>query len=206
AGWPLRRWRSGELYGNAGTAPDGGEGARVAGHPGDDGHRAGRPDLVAAAHRRGAEENTKGLTRGPVAEIAEGHDLLGQLGLQRQTGAEVDLVAPGLGPRAERKPGGDGGGSARVVQLAGGADATGGDANRAFHIHGGPEVAPKPPDSRCAPAWPGRASLTERLLDRLVERGQPGLDVLAEVHAQHAPAAVGQDVDVAARLRRLDDA
>ena len=47
--------------------------------------------------------------------------------------------------------------------------------------------------------------LAERLLDRRVQRLEAGGHVRAQVHAQRAPLALGQHLEVAARLRRLDD-
>src|SRR5216683_1191686 len=46
----------------------------------------------------------------------------------------------------------------------------------------------------------------EARLDRRFQRGEPGLDIAAEMDAQGAPTALGEDIEVAARLRRLDGA
>src|SRR5882724_410639 len=201
------------FYRNAGSGPHRLEGARVAGDPPDDGHGAGRPDLVALAHGRAAEEDAERLAGRPVAEVAERDRVLRGVGGRAEREAEVDLVAPGIRLGGDRELGGDGGGRARVVQLAGRADATGGDPDRPRHLPTwGPRNGPHAPmtlgaprRSRSAPREPA-SHLPDGLLDRLVERGQPALDVLAEVHAQHAPAALGQHAEVAAGLGGLDDA
>src|ERR1700731_1876663 len=49
-------------------------------------------------------------------------------------------------------------------------------------------------------------TLVQRILDRAIEHFQAGLEIALEMHAQRAPAALGQHVEIAARLRRLDDA
>ena len=45
----------------------------------------------------------------------------------------------------------------------------------------------------------------ERLSDGIREGRQSRRDMRAEMHAQHAPIALGQHLEIAARLRRLDD-
>jgi hypothetical protein len=47
---------------------------------------------------------------------------------------------------------------------------------------------------------------SKRLPDGVLERRQARRDVRAEMDAQHTPIAVGQDIEIAARLRGLDDA
>ena len=44
------------------------------------------------------------------------------------------------------------------------------------------------------------------MLDCLVERGEAGGDVGAEMNAQRAAVAFGENLKIAARLRRLNDA
>src|SRR6266850_222175 len=128
--------RSDSFYRNPGPGPDLLEDTGVAADAPDHGDRAGRPDLVALAHRRGAEEDAERLAGRPVAEIAEGHGLLRGVGGCGERQAEVDLVAPRLGLGRDRKLGGDGRRRARVVQLAGRGDTPGGDPNRARHAAG----------------------------------------------------------------------
>src|SRR2546427_13227921 len=67
---------------------------RVAAHAPHHVHRARRPDLVAPAGRRRPEEDAEGVTRRPVAEVTERHDLLRPVRLGAHRDAEVDLVAP----------------------------------------------------------------------------------------------------------------
>jgi hypothetical protein len=47
---------------------------------------------------------------------------------------------------------------------------------------------------------------SKRLSDGVLERRQAGSDVRAEMDAQRTPVAFRQDVEIAARLRGLDDA
>ncbi len=42
--------------------------------------------------------------------------------------------------------------------------------------------------------------------DRAIERLQAGFEITLEMHPQRAPAALGQHVEIATRLRRLDHA
>ena len=51
-----------------------------------------------------------------------------------------------------------------------------------------------------------RCSVTAGLFQRPGERPQPGIDIARQVHTQKTPAALGEHVEIAARLRRLDDA
>ena len=48
-------------------------------------------------------------------------------------------------------------------------------------------------------------ALGQRLLDGPADRGQAGVDVLADVDSKRAPAALGQDLEVPSRLGGLDD-
>src|SRR5438093_3201960 len=161
--------RSDSLYRNAGSRAHAREDARVTRHAPDHGHRAGRPDLVALAHRGGPEEDAERLAWRPVPEIAQRDGLLRGVGGRAERKAEIDLVAPGLGLGRDRKPGSDGGGRARVVQLAGDDHATGADPNR-FHWMGAtrwppaPHMFDAPRRSRGTPLN-ARRSLTDGLLD-----------------------------------------
>src|SRR5579875_1787717 len=62
-------------------------------------------------------------------------------------------------------------------------------------------IRPSPTMPSCILASP----LRESLIPRVGERTQPGRDIRAEMHAQGAPSAFGQHVEIAARLRRLHD-
>src|SRR5262245_2226547 len=92
---------SARLYRNARARADALERSRVADDAADDVDRAGRPDLVAAAHGGGTEEDAEGLAGRPVAEVAHLHDLARRFWRQRQADVEVDLVAPGLPARLD---------------------------------------------------------------------------------------------------------
>src|ERR1700730_16274108 len=67
-----------------------------------------------------------------------------------------------------------------------------------------PPMRPKPIMPSCI--WPSPVVLLcERLPRGVLERRQPGRDVRAEMDAQGAPAAFSHHLEVAARLRGLDD-
>src|SRR5579863_9804111 len=70
-------------------------------------------------------------------------------------------------------------------------------------------ASPYPPVSIPVPAGSCRPDAVRRfpaaLLDHLGQARQPRRDVRAEVHAQRAPAAVGENLEVAPRLGGLDD-
>ena len=79
------------------------EDAGVADDLAHDVHGARRTDLVATAHRRGAEEDAEGAARRPVTEIASVDDLAWRLERRRHADPEIHLVAPRLSRRLERQ-------------------------------------------------------------------------------------------------------
>src|ERR1700676_4043681 len=68
-----------------------------------------------------------------------------------------------------------------------------------------PPILPSPTMPICIRLLPKSAS-SKRLPDGIFERRHPDRDVRAEMDAQHTPVAFGQDIEIAARLRGLDDA
>src|SRR5580704_6158881 len=68
-----------------------------------------------------------------------------------------------------------------------------------------PPMRPKPIMPSCIGLLP-IFRLCQRVSNGVLERCQAGGDVRAEMDAQEAPVAFGQHFEVAARLRRLDDA
>src|SRR5215472_11485966 len=48
--------------------------------------------------------------------------------------------------------------------------------------------------------------LLHGLLDRTAQRSKAGIEITCDVRPQGAPAALGKDIVIAARLRGLDDA
>src|SRR5665647_3510598 len=75
-------WRSSSLrllHGNLCAGGDGPERRGVALHLAEDGHLAGRPDLIAPAHGGGAKEDAEGAAWPPVAQVAQLHHLLALL-------------------------------------------------------------------------------------------------------------------------------
>src|SRR5882762_8844692 len=69
-----------------------------------------------------------------------------------------------------------------------------------------PPMRPSPTMPSCISLLPMVAALPQRLPDRFLERRQAGRHMGAEMHAHNAPPALRQHLEVAARLRRLDDA
>ena len=145
-----------------------------------------------------------------VAAVDDDVALLHQLG-ERLDGLLGDLA------RRQHHPGG-----ARLLQLLdeilqrfGACRAVGGEIGNSFLAlvvnDGGvsvlhqaaDDVAAHPPQSdhaelHCLP-------LTECVCDRGVQHLQPRSKIALQMHPQRAPAAFGQHVEIAARLRRLDD-
>src|SRR5690349_10066572 len=113
--------------------------------------RAGRPDLGAAAGRRGPVEDAERGARRPVAQIAELHHLPGILALGLHRDREVDLVAPDLARDAERQGLPDRGGGRRAVE----------DRVRGHLAHRDPDLSVSHGDARWARAsvasGPGRS-------------------------------------------------
>ena len=104
-----------------------------------------------------------------------------------------------------------------IFQRVGAGCAFAGEAGDRLRIlvvdHGGVAVLHQPADDIAAhPAEPDHAelhiltSLAERFRNRGIERGQSRSEVALEMDAQRAPPAFGEHVEIAARLRRLDDA
>src|SRR4030095_4789200 len=87
---------SARLYRNAGTRADTLQRPGVADDVPDDVDGAGRPDLVAAAHGGGAEEDAEGLARRPVGDVPQVHDPARRLLGEGQADGEIDLLAPTL--------------------------------------------------------------------------------------------------------------
>src|SRR5581483_4917632 len=68
------------------------------------------------------------------------------------------------------------------------------------------EIFPPMRPSPMMPICMGRSPLCERAFDRRFERGKSGIQIAAEMNAQRAPLALKENAEIAARLRRLDDA
>src|SRR4029453_17857559 len=124
---------SARLYRNAGTRADTLQRPGVADDVPDDVDGAGRPDLVAAAHGGGSEEDGEGRAGRPVAEVPQLHDLARRLRGEGQADVEVDLVAPRLAARLDRQRRRDGDRRPRVVQLGRDGDTTRSDLDRPGH-------------------------------------------------------------------------
>src|SRR5580704_16215406 len=54
-------------------------------------------------------------------------------------------------------------------------------------------------------AFPTSSTSAERLGDGAAEPLETGLEITGDVHPERPPAALGEHVEIAARLRRLDD-
>src|SRR4030095_9360124 len=133
---------SARLYRNAGTRADTLQRPGVADDVPDDVDGAGGPDLVAAAHGGGSEEDAEGLAGRPVAEVPQLHDLARRLLGEGQADVEVSRAAPRRAARRDRQRRGDGGRRPRVVQLGRDGDTARCDPDR-FHSGWGPRNGPQ---------------------------------------------------------------
>src|SRR5690348_12153192 len=69
-----------------------------------------------------------------------------------------------------------------------------------------PPIRPRPITPSCIAAFLPEHESCHRLPDGVSDDLQPAADFRTEMEPEDTPPALGEDVEVAARLRRLDDA